>query len=134
MGWGETAILFSMYGLEKSFAQLVQDVFARYLDARDPMNREKLSKLMRMRVCAATRRLFHGRRHGAFDIAMWDICAKALDVPVCDLGRFRDRIRSWPISTILRQRPLLRRRLTGRARPNAWANWLCAWSTKALPA
>ncbi len=32
VGWGETAILFSMYGLEKSFAQLVQDVFARGCD------------------------------------------------------------------------------------------------------
>ncbi|MFO1016708.1 MAG: mandelate racemase/muconate lactonizing enzyme family protein [Hyphomonadaceae bacterium] len=97
VGWGETAILFSMYGLEKSFAQLVQDVFARYLDARDPMNREKLSKLMYAGLCSQHADYFMAGVISAFDIAMWDICAKALDVPVCDLlgGRFRDRIRSY---------------------------------------
>ena len=48
VGWGECAILFSMYGLERSFAQLVTDVFNRYLTGVDPLNREVLS----MQLCA----------------------------------------------------------------------------------
>ncbi|MBK8545609.1 MAG: hypothetical protein IPL62_20015 [Caulobacteraceae bacterium] len=70
VGWGETAILFSMYGLEKSFAQLVQDVFARNLDARDPMNREKLSKLMYAGLCSQHADYFMAGVISAFDIAM----------------------------------------------------------------
>jgi 2-dehydro-3-deoxyphosphogalactonate aldolase len=97
VGWGETAILFSMYGLEKSFAQLVEDAFARYLEGRDPMNREKLSKLMYAGLCSQHADYFMAGVISAFDIAMWDICGKALGVPVCDLmgGRFRERIRTY---------------------------------------
>ncbi len=97
VGWGEAAVLFSMYGLEKTFHQLVQDVFTRYLDGRDPMNREVLNKLMYAGLCSQHSDYFMGGVISAFDLAMWDICGKRLGVPVCDLlgGRFRERIRSY---------------------------------------
>ena len=71
VGWGETAIRFSMSGLEKSFARLVQDVFARDLDARDPMNREKLSKLMYAGLVRNTQDYFMAGLISAFDPAMY---------------------------------------------------------------
>ena len=37
VGWGECAVLFSMYGLHGSFAQLTQDNFNRYLKDNDPL-------------------------------------------------------------------------------------------------
>lgn len=97
VGWGECAILFSMYGLERSFAQLATDVFNRYLAGRNPLNREVLSKQLYAGLCSHHPDYFIAGVISAFDIAMWDICGKHFAVPVCDLlgGRYRTRLRSY---------------------------------------
>jgi len=97
VGWGETAVLFSMYGLERGFEQLVQGIFGRYLQGQNPMNRDMLNKLMYAGLSSQHTDYFVGGLISAFDIAMWDICGKFFSAPVCDLlgGRYRDRIRTY---------------------------------------
>lgn len=97
VGWGECAVLFSMYGMENSFKSLVQDTFARYLNEKNPMNREVLSKTMYEGLTAQNPGFFTAGIISALDMAMWDIVGKHFEVPVCDLlgGRFREKIRSY---------------------------------------
>lgn len=97
VGWGETAVLFSLYGMERGFEQLVEGVFNRYLQGQNPMNRDMLTKLMYAGLSSQHSDYFIGGVISAFDVAMWDICGKALGVPVCDLlgGRYRERIRTY---------------------------------------
>jgi galactonate dehydratase len=96
-GWGETAVLFSLYGHERAFEQLVEGVFKRYLNGRDPMNRDALNKVMYAGLSSQHTDYFITGIISAFDVAMWDICGKHLGVPVADLlgGRYRDRIRTY---------------------------------------
>ena len=97
VGWGETAVLFSLYGLERGFEALVEGVFNRYLKGRDPLNRDMLNKLMYAGLSSQHPDYIVGGIISAFDIAMWDICGKHFEAPVCDLlgGRYRDRIRTY---------------------------------------
>jgi galactonate dehydratase len=97
VGWGETAVLFSLYGHERAFEQLVDGVFNRYLNGRDPMNRDALNKTMYAGLSSQHTDYFVGGIISAFDIAMWDMCGKHLGVPVADLlgGRYRDKIRTY---------------------------------------
>lgn len=97
VGWGECAILFSMYGLHRSFSQLVEDNFNRYLRGQDPLNREALTKRMYEGLTSQSAGYFSAGVISAFDVAMWDICGKHFDAPVCDLlgGRYRERIRTY---------------------------------------
>ncbi len=97
VGWGECAVLFSMYGLDRSFAQLVEDNFERYLKDKNPLNREALTKLMYEGFTSQSPGYFASGIISAFDLAMWDICGKHFDAPVCDLlgGRYRERIRTY---------------------------------------
>ena len=86
-------MLFSLYGHERAFEQLIEGVFNRYLNGRDPMNRDALNKTMYAGLSSQHTDYFIGGIISAFDIAMWDICGKALGVPVADLlgGRYRDQ-------------------------------------------
>ncbi|MEI8239495.1 MAG: mandelate racemase/muconate lactonizing enzyme family protein, partial [Actinomycetota bacterium] len=97
VGWGETAVLFSMYGNERAFEHLVQGVFNRYLNGRDPMNRDALNKCMYAGLSSQHTDYFVAGIISAFDVAMWDIVGKALEVPVADLlgGRYRERVRTY---------------------------------------
>ena len=97
VGWGETAILFSLYGLERGFERLAEAVYHRYLDGKNPLNREMLTKLMYAGLSSQHSDYFIGGLISAFDVAMWDICGKHFSAPVCDLigGRFRERIRTY---------------------------------------
>lgn len=97
VGWGETAVLFSMYSHDRAFEQLVDGVFERYLKDRDPMNRAALTSTMYAGLSSQHSDYFVGGIISAFDVAMWDICGKQLGVPVADLlgGRYRDRIRTY---------------------------------------
>lgn len=97
VGWGECAVLFSMYGLEQSFEALVEDNFNRYLAGKNPLNRDALSKLLYSGLTSQSPGYFAGGIVSAFDMAMWDICGKHFNAPVCDLlgGRYRDRIRTY---------------------------------------
>ena len=97
VGWGETAVLFSLYRAERAFEQYVEGTFARYLEGRDPMNRDALNKTMYAGMSSQHTDYITAGIISAFDTAMWDICGKALGVPVADLlgGRYRDRIRTY---------------------------------------
>ena len=97
VGWGECAVLFSMYGLHRSFSQLVEDNFNRYLKGKDPLNREALTKRLYEGLTSQNAGYFSAGVISAFDVAMWDICGKHFDAPVCDLlgGRYRERMRTY---------------------------------------
>jgi 2-dehydro-3-deoxyphosphogalactonate aldolase len=97
VGWGECAVLFSMYGLERTFPQLVTDAFERYLVGRNPLNRDMLSRQLYAGLCSHHPDYFIAGVISAFDVAMWDICGKHFGAPVCDLlgGRHRTRMRSY---------------------------------------
>lgn len=97
VGWGESAVLFSMYGLERTFAAMTAEVFQRYLEGRNPLNRDLLTKTIYAGLCSQHPDYFVAGVISAFDIAMWDICGKHFKAPVCDLlgGRHRTRIRSY---------------------------------------
>jgi 2-dehydro-3-deoxyphosphogalactonate aldolase len=97
VGWGETAVLFSLYGMERGFEQMVAGVFARYLQGQNPLNRDRLSKQMYAGLSSQHADYFVAGLISAFDVAMWDICGKHFEAPVCDLlgGRYRDRIRTY---------------------------------------
>ncbi len=96
-GWGETAILSVLSGLESGYEELVRNIFDTYLKGEDALNREYLYY-----------KLYAGLTHlhpdyvmlgiiSAFDIALWDICGKHYQTPVYNLlgGKMRDRIRSY---------------------------------------
>jgi len=97
VGWGETAVLFSMYGMERAFERLVDGAFNRYLLGQNPLNREMLNKLMYAGLSSQRADYFIAGIISAFDVAMWDICGKHFEAPVCDLlgGRFRNRFRTY---------------------------------------
>jgi len=97
VGWGEAAALFSLYGLDRSFAQLVEDNFERYLRGHDPRNREALGKRMIEGLTSGRAGYFATAVASAFDLALWDLCGKHFGAPVCDLlgGRYRERMRSY---------------------------------------
>jgi L-alanine-DL-glutamate epimerase-like enolase superfamily enzyme len=97
VGWGETAVLFTLYRAERAFEQLIEGVFARYLEGRDPMNRDALNKVMYGGLTGQHTDYLAGGIISALDTAMWDICGKHFGAPVADLlgGRYRDRIRTY---------------------------------------
>ena len=42
VGWGETAVLGTLHGLEDSYEMLVSQVFEGYLEGKNPIDRETL--------------------------------------------------------------------------------------------
>lgn len=97
VGWGETAVLFSLYGMDAAFEKLVEGLFNRYLVGQNPLNRDMLNKLMYAGFSSQHTDYIAAGMISAFDMAMWDICGKFYGAPVCDLlgGRYRNRIRSY---------------------------------------
>jgi L-alanine-DL-glutamate epimerase-like enolase superfamily enzyme len=97
VGWGECAILFNLLGLEDAYDKLIENCFDRYLNGENPLNREMISKRMYGGLTGQNAGFFASGIISAFDLAMWDICGKHFDAPLCDVigGRFRDRIRSY---------------------------------------
>ena len=97
VGWGETAILSCLHGLERSFEAIVEDIFDTFLDGRDPLDREALFSLMYSGLTAQHPDYFTVGLISAFDTALWDICGKHFDTPVYNLlgGRHRDRVRTY---------------------------------------
>lgn len=96
-GWGETAVLFTLYGLEASYETMVEDIFNFYLKDKDPLDREALNHILYSGLSAQHPDYVIGGLISAFDIALWDICGKYYDTPVYNLlgGRCRDRIRTY---------------------------------------
>lgn len=96
-GWGETAILSVLTGLESGYEELIRNIFDKYLKGEDALDREYLYH-----------RMYSGLTHlhpdyvmlgiiSAFDTALWDVCGKHYNTPVYNLlgGKMRDRIRSY---------------------------------------
>ena len=96
-GWGETAVLWSLYGLEEGYEKMVENIFDTYLKDQDPINRETLYHYLYSNLTAQHPDYLTVGLISAFDIALWDICGKYYNTPVYNLlgGKFRDRIRSY---------------------------------------
>jgi galactonate dehydratase len=96
-GWGETAVLFTLYGLEPGFERMVETIFRTYLKGKNPLDREPLNKLLYAALTAQHPDFVTVGLISAFDIAMWDICGKYYNTPVYNLlgGKCRDRIRTY---------------------------------------
>lgn len=97
VGWGETAVLASLGGLETVYPDIVRAVFERYLKGRDPLNRDPLNKTMYGGLTSQHADYVISGIISAFDIAMWDIAGRHYGAPIADLlgGRHRDRIRTY---------------------------------------
>lgn len=96
-GWGETAVLFTLYGLEPGYEKMVHNIFDTYLKGKNPMDREPLNKLLYSSVTAQHPDYVMMGIVSAFDIAMWDICGKFFNTPVYNLlgGKCRDKVRTY---------------------------------------
>ena len=96
-GWGETAVLFTLYGLEGGYRKMVENIFDAYLKDRDPIDREPLTSSLYASLTAQHPDYIAVGLISAFDTALWDICGKVHNTPVYNLlgGRYRDRIRTY---------------------------------------
>ena len=97
VGWGETAILNSLYGLETSYESMVKGIFDRLLKGQDPMNREPLYHMLYTTLTAQHPDYVALGLISAIDTALWDICGKYHNTPVYNLlgGKCRDKIRTY---------------------------------------
>ncbi len=97
VGWGETAVLGTLHGLEDSYELLVKQVFEGYLLGRDPMDRESLYHKMYEGMMAQHPDYVGMGVVSAMDVALWDIVGKHFNTPVYNLlgGKYRDRVRTY---------------------------------------
>jgi 2-dehydro-3-deoxyphosphogalactonate aldolase len=96
-GWGETAVLFALAGLEDGYEKIVQGVFDTFLRGENALNREALYHKLYTHLTAQHPDYIALGVISAFDIALWDICGKYYETPVYNLlgGMYRERIRSY---------------------------------------
>ena len=96
-GWGETAVLGALYGLEDGYEEMVRNIFDTHLRGEDALNREHLYHKLYSRLTQQHPDYVLLGLISAFDTALWDICGKHYDTPVYNLlgGKFRDRIRTY---------------------------------------
>ncbi|MCP4754199.1 MAG: mandelate racemase/muconate lactonizing enzyme family protein [Proteobacteria bacterium] len=96
-GWGETAVLFTLYGLEASYEKMVEEVFNGYLKDKNPLDREPLYHNLYTNLSAQHPDYIVLGLISAFDVALWDICGKYYDTPVYNLlgGKYRDTVRTY---------------------------------------
>lgn len=97
VGWGETAILSCLHGIERGFESMVADIFDTFLKGKDPMERESLFSLMYSGLTAQHPDYLTVGLISAFDTALWDICGKHFNTPVYNLlgGKHRDTVRTY---------------------------------------
>ncbi len=97
VGWGETAILNSLYGVEDGFESMVQGTFDRLLKGQDPINREPLYHMLYTTLTSQHPDYVALGLISGFDIALWDICGKYYKTPVYNLlgGKCRDKVRTY---------------------------------------
>ena len=97
VGWGETAVLGTLHGLEDSYEILVSQVFEGYLEGKNPIDRETLYHKMYDGMMAQHPDYVGMGVVSAIDIALWDITGKHFNTPVYNLlgGKYRDRVRTY---------------------------------------
>jgi galactonate dehydratase len=122
-GWGETAVLWSLYGLEAGYEKMVENIFDTYLKDQDPINRETLYHYLYSNLTAQHPDYLTVGLISAFDIALWDICGKYYNTPVYNLlgGKFRDRIRTYTYLFDLKKDNLLEATLDWFTNPDGLA-------------
>lgn len=122
-GWGETAVLWSLYGLEEGYEKMVENIFDTYLKDQDPINRETLYHYLYSNLTAQHPDYLTIGLISAFDIALWDICGKYYNTPVYNLlgGKFRDRVRSYTYLFDLKKDNLLEATLDWFTNPDGLA-------------
>ena len=98
VGWGETAILGALNGLQQSYNSLMNDAFSYYLEGKNPLDREFLYQKMVKGMTHQHADYVTMGLISAFDVAIWDIAGKYFNTPVYNLlgGRVRDRVRPYP--------------------------------------
>ena len=96
-GWGEMAFLHSQHGKSRSLNHEVQEIVSNHLVGEDPTRREYIWKDIYHNLFCHHADLIRMGILSGIDIALWDIAAKAQNVPIFELlgGRYRDRIRSY---------------------------------------
>lgn len=96
-GWGETAILSSLSGLESGYQEMVSNIFDTHLKGEDALNREFLYNKLYTKLTQQHPDYVMLGIISAFDTALWDICGKYFKTPVYNLlgGKCRDRIRTY---------------------------------------
>ena len=96
-GWGETACLWTLYGLEAGYEKMVENIFHAYLKDQNPINRETLNHILYAGLTAQHPDYITVGLISAFDISLWDICGKYYNAPVYDLlcGKYRYKIRTY---------------------------------------
>lgn len=116
-GWGETAVLYSLAGLEDGYESMVRGIFDTYLRGENPLNREALYQRLYSHLTAQHPDYIMGGIMSAFDIALWDICGKYYETPVYNLlgGKYRDRVRTYTY-------------VYDRARPGSLQESLACWT------
>jgi len=96
-GWGETATLSVFYRMQKSYKTLMEEIFETYLKGENPLDRERLSKVIYTSVASRHTEYSTQGLASAIDLALWDIAGKVSGQPVYNLlgGAFREKIRSY---------------------------------------
>ena len=96
-GWGETAILAALYGLEDGYEEIVRNIFDTHLKGQDALDREYLYHKLYSSLTMRHPDYVMLGIISAFDTALWDICGKYYKTPVYNLlgGKMRDRIRTY---------------------------------------
>jgi len=96
-GWGETAILASLAGLEDGYETLVRNIFDTYLKGEDALDRDYLFSKLYARLTQQHPDYVMLGVISAIDTALWDITGKHFRSPVYDLlgGKHRDRVRTY---------------------------------------
>ena len=96
-GWGETAILGALSGLEGAYEELVRNIFDTYLKGQEVLDREYLYHHLYSHLTMRHPDYVMLGIISAFDTALWDISGKYYKTPVYNLlgGKMRDRVRSY---------------------------------------
>ncbi len=96
-GWGETAILSALSGLESGYEEMVKNIFDTHLKGADALDRGYLFDKLYSRLTQQHPDYVMLGIISAFDTALWDIAGKVMKRPIYDLlgGKFRDRIRTY---------------------------------------
>lgn len=92
-GWGEGG----QYGPAEPVCSCVEHVLAPFLIGRSPFEKGVLWNQMYALTRDFGQKGSYIEAISAIDIALWDICGKALGLPVSDLlgGRFRDKVKTY---------------------------------------